>query len=150
MRVQQVHGHVRQTSHDSVKDIEDRRHEDKGKFDRLGDPPSGSRSMPQRTGSRKQFFFITGMRFVVHRRASRRQCKQHQRKLALHKFTGILVGVAAKGFGAFFQHFEPDSLVAMDNWPALGGCNRQTNTRMTDTRYGADQAGSARVRPDQK
>ena len=38
MRMQQIHGHVRQTGHDGVKDVQNRGDEDKGKFNRLGDP----------------------------------------------------------------------------------------------------------------
>lgn len=102
--------------HDGVEDVKDRRHEDKGKLHRLGDPrqETGERRREQNTG---RDFLIFGVRFVVHRRARRGQREQHQRELALHEFPGVLVGVAAEGFHPFFQHLEPDGLVAVDHGP---------------------------------
>ena len=118
--MQQIHGHIRQARHDGVKDVKDWRHEDKGELYRLGDPcqETGQRGGEQNTGSD---FFVFGMRFVIHRQTGRRQREQHQREFTLHEFTGILIGIAAKGFNAFFQHFEPDCLVAMDNLACLRG-----------------------------
>ena len=84
--------------------------------------------------------FIFGMRFMIHRQTRRRQGKQHQREFTLHELTGVLVGVAAEGFHPFFQHLEPDGLVAVDHRPPEW-CNHQMNTRKRDTRYGADRAG---------
>ena len=61
------------------------------------------------------------MGFVIHRQARGGQRVQHQREFALHEFTGILVGVAAEGLHSFFQHLEPDGLVAVDHLSCLGG-----------------------------
>ena len=61
------------------------------------------------------------MGFVIHRQARGGQREQHQREFALHEFTGILVGVAAEGLHSFFQHLEPDGLVAVDHLSCLGG-----------------------------
>ena len=120
MRMQQVHHHVGETGHDGVEDVENWRHKDKGELNRLGDPgqEAGQRGGEQNTGGD---FFILSVRFVVHRQTGRWQREQHQRELALHEFTGVLVGIAAEGFHPFFQHFEPDSLVAVNNLTGVGG-----------------------------
>ncbi|MNP44572.1 hypothetical protein D3C76_1384370 [compost metagenome] len=118
--MQQIHRHVGQTRHNGVKDVQNRRDENKGELYRLGDArqEAGQCRREQDTGSD---FFVFGVGFVVHRQTGRRQREQHQRELALHELTGVLVGVAAEGFGAFFQHFEPDCLVAVNNLACLSG-----------------------------
>ena len=120
MGVQQIHGHVRQARHNGVKDVEDRRDEDESELHRLGDPSqeAGECRREQNTG---RDFFIFGMRFMIYRQTRRRQGKQHQREFTLHELTGVLVGVAAEGFHPFFQHLEPDGLVAVDHLARLSG-----------------------------
>ena len=120
MRMQQVHGHIGQTRHHGVEDVQNRCHEDKGELNRLGDPSqeAGERRREQNTGGN---FLILRVCFVIHRQTCRRQREQHQRELALHKLTGVLIGIATEGFDPLLQHFEPDGLIAVDHLAGLSG-----------------------------
>ncbi len=58
MRMQQIHCHVREPRHDGVEDVQDRRHEDKGKFYGFGNAgqEAGQRGREENTG--RDFLFL--------------------------------------------------------------------------------------------